>query len=117
MSTRPIRTFLELLPVLSRGRFIDKCNDHLTHALEHLEALPDEKGGTATITLTLTVAYQDGRIEVKPAIKSKLPEEKGFAGTPFWSVDGGFSVQHPSQADMFGGPRAAPESARGAGSA
>lgn len=116
MSTRPIRTFTDLLPVLNRGRFVEKCNEHLTHALEHLEALPDEKG-VATITLTLTVAYQEGRIEVKPAIKSKLPEEKGFAGTPFWGVDGGFSVQHPSQADMFSGPRAASESARGAGSA
>ena len=59
MSTRPIRTFTDLLPVLNRGRFVEKCNEHLTHALEHLEALPDEKG-VATITLTLTVAYQEG---------------------------------------------------------
>lgn len=116
MSTRPIRTFNDLLPVLNRGRFLEKCNEHLSKSLETLEGLPDEKG-TATLTITLTVAYQEGRIEVRPAIKSKLPEEKGFASTPFWSVDGGFSVQHPSQADMFSGPRAASEPARGTGSA
>ena len=34
MSTRPIRTFTDLLPVLNRGRFVEKCNEHLTHWFE-----------------------------------------------------------------------------------
>lgn len=109
--SRPIRRLNDLLPVLNRGRFVEKCDEHLTHALEHLEGLPDQQG-KATLTITLTVAYQEGRIEVVPAVKSKLPEEKGFTGTPFWSVEGGFSVQHPSQTDMFGGPRDAAERQR-----
>ncbi|CUA90172.1 hypothetical protein Ga0061061_11196 [Chelatococcus sambhunathii] len=104
MSARPIRRIEELLPLLSRGNFLDKCNEHLAKSIETLEALPQEKG-TATITVTLTFTYESGRLDVKPAVKSKLPEEKAFSGTPFWTYEGALSVQHPSQIDMFAGPR------------
>lgn len=106
MSTKPIRSFTDLVGVLNRGRFSEKCDEHLSKAMETLDGLPDAKG-TATITVTLTVAYQEGRVDVKPSVKSKLPEEKSFGATPFWSMEGGFSVQHPSQSDMFAGPRSA----------
>ncbi|RVU15208.1 hypothetical protein [Methylobacterium oryzihabitans] len=105
MSIKPVRSVLDLMPILSRGRFVERVDQHLTAAVEHLESLPDQKG-KATVTITLTVAYQEGRTEVVPDVKSKLPPEKSFTGTPFWIVDGGFSVQHPSQDDMFAGPRA-----------
>lgn len=100
MSIRTIRRFTDVLGLLNRGRFVEKVDEHLAHAFETLEALPEEKG-TATVTVTLTVAYDSGRYDVRPAVKSKLPEEKAFNGTPFWGVEGGLSVQHPSQADMF----------------
>lgn len=109
--SRPIRRFEEMLGILSRGRFAEKCDEHLANVLETLEALPNEKG-TATMTLTVTFTYESGRIDIKPAVKSKLPEEKAFSGTPFWSFEGGLSVQHPSQMDMFGGPRDAAERER-----
>ncbi|MBB4042044.1 hypothetical protein GGR34_003729 [Microvirga flocculans] len=111
MSTRPIRKFDTLLGTVNRGRFAEKCDEHLTTALETLEALPNEKG-TATITVTVTLTYDSGRIDVKPAVKSKLPEEKAFSPTPFWAFEGGLSVQHPSQMDMFGGPRVAADQDR-----
>lgn len=102
MSTpRAIRRFSEMLGLLSRGKFEEKCDEHLTHAIETLENLPGEKG-TATLTLTITLNFEAGRLDVKPSIKSKLPEDKGFNGTPFWTYEGGLSVQHPSQFDMFG---------------
>ncbi len=107
MAIRTIRKFDETLGLLNRGRFAEKCDEHLTHALETLEALPGEKG-TATITVTLTVTYDSGRVDLKPSVKSKLPEEKAFSGTPFWVHEGGLSTQHPSQHDMFG-PRALSE--------
>jgi len=102
--SRPIRNFVEMLGLLNRGKFVDKCNEHLTTALETLEALPNEKG-TATVTIAVTINYDSGRLDIKPAIKSKLPEEKAFSSTPFWAYEGGLSVQHPSQMDIFGGPR------------
>lgn len=111
MSQPIVRRFTDLLGVLNRGRFTEKCDQHLASMMEQLEALPEQKG-KATLTVTIEVAYQEGRLEVRPAVKSKLPEEKGFTGTPFWSVGGGFSVQHPSQSDMFAGPRDATERQR-----
>lgn len=101
MTSRCIRSFTETLGFLNRGRFSEKCDEHLQRAIEELQNSTAEKG-VATVTVTLTIAYDQERIEVKPSIKSKLPEEKGFTGTPFWALDGGLSVQHPSQADMFG---------------
>ena len=74
--------------------------------MQALDALPDGKG-KVTLTVTLDIAFQEGRVDVKPSVKSKLPEEKSFGATPFWSMEGGFSVQHPSQSDMFAGPRSA----------
>lgn len=100
MSNRPIRRFTDMLGLLNRGRFVEKCDEHLAKAMAELEALPNEKG-SATITVQITVNFESGRLDIKPTIKSKLPEEKGFNGTPFWAVDGALSVQHPSQTDMF----------------
>jgi len=100
-----------MIGLLNRGRFEEKLDEHLNTSIQTLEALPGEKG-TATITLTITLNYESGRLDVKPAVKSKLPEEKAFSGTPFWSYEGGLSVQHPSQIDMFAGPRDAAERTR-----
>jgi hypothetical protein len=106
MSTKIIRSLLDVFPILSRGRFVEKCNEHLVHAIETLEALPAEKG-TASIDIKLTINFDSGRVDIVPSVKSKLPEEKGFAATALWTHDGGLSVQHPSQFDMFAGPREA----------
>lgn len=105
MAPRTIRKFDETIGLLNRGRFAEKCDEHLIAAIETLQALPSEKG-TATITVTMTINFESGRLDIKPAVKSKLPEEKAFSGTPFWAHEGGLSVQHPSQIDMFG-PRSA----------
>jgi hypothetical protein len=102
--TRPIRSFTDLLPLLSRGRFVERLDEHLGHALATLEALPTESG-RATLTVTLTIAYEAGRLDITPSVKSKLPEDKGFSGTPFWALEGALSIQHPSQIDMFSGPK------------
>lgn len=109
MSARIIRRFGDMLGLLNRGKFTETCDEHLTKAIETLEALPSEKG-TATITVTITVNYESGRLDIKPTVKSKLPEDKAFAATPFWAVEGGVSVNHPSQHDMF--PRDATERER-----
>lgn len=101
---KPIRSFVDMLPILNRGRFVEMLDEHLTHALETLEKLPNEKG-VATITVAIAIAFDGGRIDIKPSVKSKLPEGRAFGGTPFWSYGGGLSVQHPSQMDLALGPR------------
>jgi hypothetical protein len=105
MSDPTIRRFVAMLELLNRGRFVEKLDDHLEEAIRTLEALPNEKG-SATINISITFAYESGNVEIKPSVKSKLPEEKAFSGTPMWTHEGGLSVQHPSQIDMFAGPSA-----------
>lgn len=108
MTARPIRKFTEMLGLLSKGKFSDRLDEELSEAISTLENLPNEKG-SATITVTMTLTYQSGRLDIKPTVKAKLPEEKSFSDTPFWTLDGALSVQHPSQIDMFGGPSVAGE--------
>ena len=103
MTVRPIRKFTEMLGLLDRGEFDAKCDEHLAAALQTLDALP-RGSGKATITLTIAIAYDSGRLDIHPIIKSKLPEEAGFGRTPFWSYDGALSTQHPSQIDLFAAP-------------
>lgn len=111
MTVKPIHSLADMLPILNRGKFSEKCDEHLAKALETLEALPSERG-TATLTLNIVIAYDGGRVDIRPAIKSKLPEDKAFGETPFWTVDHGLSVQHPSQLDMAFGPRDAAQRSR-----
>jgi hypothetical protein len=112
MSARTIRSFVEMLGLLSRGRFAERLDEELTEAIQHLEALPEEKG-SATITVEVTLNFQSGRLDIRPKVKAKLPEAKAFTDTPFWTHEGGLSVQHPNQIDMFGGPRDAADRERG----
>lgn len=98
--SRPIRKFTEMIGLLSKGRFEEKLDEALAEALTTLSALPNESG-KASISLTINIAYDSGRLDIKPTVKSKLPEGKAFTGTPFWEADGALSVQHPSQLDML----------------
>lgn len=102
---RTIRSFSEMLGLLSRGRFAERLDAELSEAIDSLENLPNEKG-TAKITVEISLNYQSGRLDIRPSVKAKLPEAQAFSDTPFWTHEGGLSVQHPSQSDMFG-PREA----------
>ena len=64
VSTKPIRSFTDLVGVLSRGRFSEKCDQHLTDAMQALDALPDGKGKvTLTVTLDIALSGRPGRRE------------------------------------------------------
>lgn len=102
MSIKLIRRALELLPLLNRGRFIERLDEAIGEAVESLE---QRDKGSATVTITLTFAQIGDRLDIKPSVKAKLPEAEPFSATPFWTIDGQLSVQHPSQVDMFAGPR------------
>lgn len=108
MSARPIRSVTEILGILSRGRFAERLDEELEKCIAALENLPEEKG-TASIEITLALNYQNGRLDIRPKVNGKPPKEKAFSDTPFWTLDGALSVQHPSQIDMFAGPREAGE--------
>lgn len=100
-----IRRFVDLIEQAGRGRLSEHLDENLATAVEALEALPDGAGGAATITLTVTLKAQGDLVNVVPTVKTKLPEGKAIATTPFWLDDGALSVQHPNQTDMFTGPK------------
>lgn len=101
---RLMRTFREMLGLLARGDFSRKCDEEMEKVILALEEMPADKG-KATMTITVDFNYELGRIDIDPKVKVKLPETAKFVKTPFWTVDGMLSVEHPNQIDMFGKPR------------
>src|SRR5690606_26291275 len=82
------------------------CDNLLNEAIDALEASPADKC-KAEITVKITLDYELGRVDIKADAKSKLPDIVKFMKTPFWTIDGQLSVEHPNQIDMFRAPRAA----------
>lgn len=111
MNSILLRRFTDVLDLLSRGRFVERCDEHLQDAIARLESLPSEKG-SASITVELKINFDSGRVDIVPSVKSKLPEGKAFSATALWTHDGALSVQHPSQVDMFAGPEDAEDRQR-----
>ncbi|MGB3644609.1 MAG: hypothetical protein WBA15_09040 [Mesorhizobium sp.] len=98
--SRVLRTFREMIGLLSRGDFSKHLDRQMIEAVDALEACPADKC-KAEITVKITLEYELGRIDVKAESKSKLPETVKFMKTPFWAIDGMLSVEHPNQIDMF----------------
>jgi hypothetical protein len=104
---RTIRNLDQLIGLLNKGRFAEKCDEELLRVMEALAELPGEKG-KAKITIEITIARDHELVNVVPVVKAKLPETGTFSATPFWEDGGALSVEHPNQRDMFAGPRSAP---------
>lgn len=98
--SRVLRSFREMLGLLSRGDFSRRLDEELSAAVEALETMPADKG-KAEITVKVVLNYELGRIDVDPSVKVKLPETAKFMKTPFWTHDGALSIEHPNQIDMF----------------
>ncbi len=92
--SRVLRTFREMMGLLSRGDFSRHCDKLLAEAIVALEECPADKC-KAEITLKVTLDWELGRIDIKAEAKSKLPETARFMKTPFWAIDGQLSVEQP----------------------
>ncbi|RBP01062.1 hypothetical protein DFR50_1597 [Roseiarcus fermentans] len=101
---RIIRDFRTVIELCARGRLTERLDQKLADCLEALNASPDEKA-KASLTVTLELQRAGDRIEIRPKATVKLPEEKGVGSTTLFAAEGGLSLQHPSQTDMFSGPR------------
>ena len=98
---RIIRKIVEAVGLMHRGRFEEKCDAEFGRLLEALEQHPEDKA-SGTLTITITVTKLGDRLDLTPKVEAKLPKDKPFSGATFWPLEGGLSVEHPSQADMFG---------------
>lgn len=104
---RIIRDFRTVLDLCARGRLVERLDDKMGDVLKALAAHPDDKA-KGTLTLTLEFARADERVTVRPKVVIKTPEEKGVGETTLFAAEDGLSLMHPSQMDMFAGPRAVP---------
>lgn len=98
--SRVLRTYREMLGMLSRGDFSRHLDEKMNEAIAAVEACPADKC-KAEITVKVTFDYELGRIDVKGEVKTKLPDPAKFMKTPFWAIDGQLSLEHPNQIDMF----------------
>ena len=98
--SRVLRTFREMLGLLSRGDFSRKLDDEMELAIQALENMPGDSG-KAEMTIKVVFKYELGRVDIDASYKTKLPETARFMKTPFWTIDGQLSVEHPNQIDMF----------------
>ena len=101
---RIIRDFQTVLKLPGGGKFAARVDEKLALALETIAGMAEE-GGKATLTLTFDFTQAQERVDIKGTVKLKLPEEKGFPPYTVFAADGGLSLEHPRQFDMFGGPR------------
>lgn len=95
-----LRTFRQMLGLISRGDFSRHLDGQMSECIDALEAMPADKG-RAVMTVTIEFNYELGRIDVDAKVKTKLPETAKFMKTPFWVHSGQLSVEHPNQIDMF----------------
>lgn len=95
-----LRSFRQMIGLLSRGDFSRHLDEKLNEAVNALEACPADKC-KAEITVKIILDYELGRIDVKGEVKTKLPDTAKFMKTPFWAIDGQLSIEHPNQIDMF----------------
>lgn len=102
--SRVLRTFREMLGLVSRGDFSRHLDAKMEEVLAALEECPADKC-KAEMTVKVVFDFELGRIDIKPEVKVKLPDTAKFVKTPFWILDGNLSVEHPSQIDMFGARR------------
>jgi hypothetical protein len=104
---RLVRSYTDIIGLIDRGKLLQSANEAIREALETLENQPSEKG-KATITLALEFTFEKGMVQVKPKLTAKLPEGETFSPLVVWTHEGALSLEHPSQIDLFRGPRAAP---------
>jgi len=105
---RVIHDFPTVLGLLSGGKVVEKLDGKLAEALATLAERADDEKVKATITLTLDLKRVGERVDIKPVIKLKLPDERGFGVDTLFAFEDGLSLEHPRQLDMFRGPREVP---------
>lgn len=101
-----IRQCTEIISVIERG---DAAHDLTLEIEKVLKACQDAAGpktkAKGEVTLKLSFEVEGQFVEIKADIGSKVPKIKRGSTAYFLTTDGQLTTEHPSQPDMFGGPR------------
>ena len=102
--TRVIRDFRTITELIARGRLVEKLDAQILNLIEALEDSDDDKS-KASLQLTLTFQRIGEKTDIRATYKATPPPDKPLPAVTLFNVEGGLSLQHPSQIDMFAGPR------------
>lgn len=103
-----IRDSSTIIGTLEQGEAVQKLSREITETLMDLKEQTGDRPGVkikGSVTLKINIEVKDGTAILSAEVSSKRP--KPVPGTTFFWVldDGSLSMDHPSQTDMFGGPR------------
>lgn len=98
----------QIVGLLENGEFNPALSDEVTGTLQKLADMANDSPGRTfkgTTTIKLSFEVKDGAVVIRTDFASKTPE-RPRKSSMFWVVEGGaLSTEHPSQHDLFGGPR------------
>lgn len=101
-----IRQATEILGVIERG---DAAHEMTLEIERVLKALQDASGpkqkAKGSVTLKLEFEVEGSFLQIKADIASKVPKIKRGSTAYFLTQDGQITLEHPSQTEMFSGPR------------
>ena len=111
MANGKVKTFQEFLHHIDGGKLHEEITEYLGKISTQIQEHVDRYGGEPKASLKLSFKFKlkKGVVEIDADCDCKLPKAPP-AGTMMWPVEGGFSVNHPRQVEMFG-PRDATKSA------
>lgn len=96
------------LGVMEKGQFVVDIDEALAEVLRKTKLAADNhKDGKAKGALTITIGFaiEGDMITLSGDIKPKTPPLPRRSTPLFITADAQISTQHPSQGDMFDGPR------------
>ncbi|KGF71184.1 hypothetical protein LL06_00910 [Hoeflea sp. BAL378] len=103
-----IRDASILIGALEGGELNQSFSAEMAKVLQELHTLSTEdvkKSHKGEVSLTISLAAENGTVQISADIKSKTPK-RPRARTFYWITEqGALSTEHPQQTDMFSGPR------------
>lgn len=107
-SMKLIRDADTLIGILERGDLKADFSAKICEAVALLHGLSEEnpkKKYKAGVALKMKLSIENGVITIDNELSTTLPKKDRRSDIFFSTEEGALSTEHPSQHDMFGGPR------------
>lgn len=98
-----------LVGVLEQGELKADLSAKIAEVLRELYAMSDDAPKATfkgSLTLKLKFSVQNNMVTINNDISTVVPKRPRRTDVFWVTEDGALSTEHPSQRDMFGGPRA-----------
>ena len=98
----------DIIALIEQGDLNADFTAEIRKVLQTLQEMAPPKGKAikGEVSLKIKFAVEGVKVEIESEIASKVPKRPRGRDFLFITDDAALSVEHPSQHDMFGGPRA-----------